>query len=97
MSFYNSKRNVFLMQFMIMTASVHTYLTVVWCGENMTVNFFLIFVLKSINFIEQSFRKIELQLYRKILAYLLCTTILIKLNELKYLDNIGTWYILEPE
>lgn len=77
----NSKRNAFPMQSLLMTVSVHTNLTIVsngkfdaMLGKNMTVNFFQIFILKKVHFIEQNIKATEKLNYRKILAYLLYTT-----------------------
>ena len=61
------------MQIMATIVSIYTHRTMVWIdrfeamwGENVTVNFFLIFILKDIHFNEQnnqSFRTIELWEY----------------------------------
>lgn len=56
----NSKRHIFLTQFMIMTGSIHTHLTIVWYDrfeamwrENVTVNLAFIFVLNRVDFIKK--------------------------------------------
>ena len=79
----HSKRHVFLMQSSIMTASIYTHLTIISndrlkrCGRKMwrSISFNFFFTLDRIHFIEQNLKVSEKLNYRKMLAYLLCTTL----------------------
>ena len=76
--FNNSHRIVFLMQFMKMTLNFQFSLTWKWpkmvglkrLGGDVTFNFFQIFILKRIHFIEQNIEISEKFNDTKILAYL---------------------------